>query len=117
MSPAGLFFAAAVFVSVCDLVARPPRGALQAVAVVAIVGLLSTLWAVRAVGLHAALAASAGTVREQWASVDDWLERRHNEDLSPRARALKAHLQDDAVIRHPARPPLREKWTRLFEVD
>ena len=117
MSPAGLFVAAAVFVSVCELVARPPRGALQAVAVVAIVGVLSTLWAVRAVGLHAALVASAGTVREQWASVDDWLERRHNEDLSPRARALKVHLQDDAVIRHPARPPLREKWTRLFEVD
>jgi hypothetical protein len=117
MSPAGLFFAAAVFVGVCDLVARPPRGALQAIAVVAVVGVLSTLWAVRAVGLHAALAASAGTVREQWASVDDWLEQSHNEDLSPRARALKTYLQDDAVIRHPARPPLREKWTRLFEVE
>ncbi|HEY6362181.1 MAG TPA: hypothetical protein VIX63_13805 [Vicinamibacterales bacterium] len=117
MSPAGVFFAAAVFVSVCDLVARPPRGAGQAIAVVAVVGMLSTLWAVRAVGLHAALAASAGSVREQWAYVDEWLERSHNEQLSPRARALKQHLQDDAVIRHPARPPLREKWTRLFEVE
>jgi hypothetical protein len=117
MSPAGVFFAAAVFVSVVDLVSQPRRGTLQAIAVVAVVATLSTLWAVRAVGLHAALAASAGQVRTQWADVDGWLEAGRNTDLTPRAQALKRHLQEDAVVRHPARPPIREKWTRLFEVE
>jgi hypothetical protein len=78
---------------------------------------LSTLWSVRAAGLHAGLSASAGLVRQQWAYVDDLLEERSNAGLSPRAEALKRHLQDDAVVRHPARPPLRERWTRLFEVE
>jgi hypothetical protein len=117
MSPAGLFFAAAVFVAVCDLVATPPAGALRGAAVVGFILVLSTLWSVRAAGLHAGLSASAGLVRQQWAYVDDLLEERSNAGLSPRAEALKRHLQDDAVVRHPARPPLRERWTRLFEVE
>ena len=117
MSPAGVFFAGAVFVSVCDLVSRAPQGALRAAALVIVVTVLSSLWAVRAIGVHAALLASANDVRQQWAYVDDWLEERHNTELSPRMRALKDQLQDDAVVRHPARPPLRAEWTRLFEVE
>jgi hypothetical protein len=117
MSPAGLFFAAAVFASVCDLIATPPRSTLRALAAVMVVAVLSTAWAVRAVGLHAALAASARQIRAQWAYVDDLIAVRSYGDLSPHALALKQQLQDDAVIHHPAQPPLREKWTRLFEVE
>ena len=117
MSPAGLFFAAAVYAAVCDLVATPSRSTWRGLGVVVMVALLSTTWALRAVGLHAALAASARQVRAQGAYVDDLIAMRSYGELSPHALALKQQLQDDAVIRHPARPPLRETWTRLFEVE
>jgi hypothetical protein len=70
------------------------------------------------VGLHAALDRTAGSVREQWAFVDEWLARTGSGGgLSPTSEALKQRLQDDANLRHPARPQLREELSRLFEVE
>ena len=78
---------------------------------------LSVSWSLRVIGLHAGLSWTAVKVREQWAYVDDWLANTGTRDLSPRDRALRDQLQDDAVRRHPAPPPLREELAWLFEVE
>lgn len=117
MSPAGLLQAAAVFVAVRDLVGRVPASTVRRVAVAALLLVLSTTWGIRAVGLHAALDRTAVSVREQWAFVDEWLARTGSTDLSPTPAALKQRLQDDANLRFPARPQLREELATLFEVD
>jgi hypothetical protein len=83
----------------------------------ALVLLLSCTWSIRAVGLHAALDYTAGSVREQWAYVDEWLVRTGSANISPSTAALKSRLQDDANLRHPARPQLRDEWAVWFEVD
>jgi hypothetical protein len=118
MSPAGLLQAAAVFVAVRDLVGRSPASSVRRIGVAVALLLLSTTWGIRAIGLHAALDRTAGSVREQWAFVDEWLARTGSGGgLSPTSEALKQQLQDDANLRHPARPQLREELSRLFEVE
>jgi hypothetical protein len=118
MSPAGLFFAAALFAAACDLLDRLPRADRRTAALaLSVLAVVSCTWAIRAVGIHAALARTGFQVREQWAYVDDWLARSGFHDMKPSERALLRHLRDDAVIRHPARPPIDERWTRLFEID
>lgn len=115
MAPAGVFFAVAVFVACRDLqLLSPQRRA--SLATLAVLTVLSTTWSVRAVGIHAALIRTSHDVHEQWAYVDEWLAQL-NFPMSPHVLALKQQLQDDAVIRHPASPLLRERWTRLFEVE
>jgi hypothetical protein len=117
ISPAGFFFAVAAFVAARDLVERlPARRAARTVALAACV-VLSVTWSIRAIGLHAGLSWTAVRVREQWAYVDDWFANTGRRELSPRSRALRDQLQDDAIRRHPAPPPLREELTRIFEVE
>ena len=116
MAPAGVFFAVAVFVACGDLVQRLSTQGRASLAILAVLTVLSTLWSIRAVGIHAALIRTSHDVHEQWAYVDDWLAQL-NFPMSPHVLALKQHLQDDAVVRHPASPLLRERWTRLFEVE
>jgi hypothetical protein len=117
MSPAGVFFAAAVYVACRDVVQRPSWPSRTVLAfTLAWLTVLSCSWAIRAVGIHANLARAAVRVREQWAYVDDWLVRRGSV-LNPREAALKHQLQNDAVLRHPMKPTVREEWTRLFDID
>jgi hypothetical protein len=117
ISPAGFFYAIAAFVAARDAVERLPARRAARAAALAVCVVLSVSWSLRAIGLHAALSWTAIKVREQWAYVDDWLANTGTRDLSPRSRALRDQLQDDAVRRHPAPLPLREELTRLFEVD
>jgi hypothetical protein len=117
LSPAGMFFAVAAFVGVQDLAESLPARRLARAAALTVCVVLSVTWSMRMIGLHAGLSWTAVKVREQWAYVDDWLAGTGARDLSPRSRALRDQLQGDAVWRHPAPPPLREKWTRLFEVE
>jgi hypothetical protein len=115
MSPAGALLAAAVYVALADGVEAAARTGARALPVV-VVALLSTGWAIRAVGIHAALARTAFEVREQWASIDEYIPRWRDE-LSPAELALKRQLQNEAILYHPGGPPLREAWTRLFDTD
>lgn len=118
MSPAGLFFAWALFVAVCSLLDGLPRiDRSRAVVAAVVLAVLSCTWAIRAAGIHAALARTAFVVREQWTYVDDWLARSGFRDLSPAALALKQQLQDDAVVRHPPTPQIAERWTVLFDIE
>jgi hypothetical protein len=118
MSPAGLLYAAAVYVAVRDLVQRPASSTAARLAVAAVVLVLSVTWAIRSVGLHAALDRTAGSVREEWADVEQRLVRMGRASgvsLSP--TGLARQLQDDANLRHPSRPQLRDELTTLFEID
>jgi hypothetical protein len=117
MSAAGFFFAAALLAAASELFeSLAQRRWRTAAAGWAIVAVLSSAWAVRLVGVHAALAATAVNVREQWANVDDWIARQIG-PLDARGVRLKHRLQDDAVVRFPVRPPLRDKWILLFDVE
>lgn len=115
MAPAGVFYAAAVFVACRRVLEQPsPRALGRAVTVMGL-AVLSSTWAIRAVGIHAALADTAVEVREQWVYVDEWIVSRRL-PMTPVAKALKQQLQRDAVLNHPGPPLLLERWTRLFEM-
>ena len=117
ISPAGMFLAAAVFAACTDLVDRLPamtRGA--RVATLVLLTVVSCTWAVRMVGLHAALADQAQTVRNQWAYFDEQFAPRY--DMSdPNTESLKRRLQEDAVVTHPSFPPLFDRWLVLFDIE
>jgi hypothetical protein len=115
LSPAGAFFALALAVAarhfIESIVAMPAR---RAVAAMLVVGVLSTAWSFRAVGAHLGVRSAAAALRGEWAYVDLWLERKSQVPHDPFAVALKDHLQDDAVRRHPLRPMLSHRWLRWF---
>jgi hypothetical protein len=118
MSPAGAFFAVAVFAAVRHQVTRMPTSRSAAALWVAALMVLSTTWGIRYVGLHADLRRAEVKVRNEWAYVETWLLRQPLEAMGPAAVALKNELREDAVVRHPARPLLPERpWTRIFEVN
>jgi hypothetical protein len=78
---------------------------------------VSTTWSIRAIGLHAALIQTSAQVREQWAYIDDYLAEVGYNPPPPHVEALKRQLQDDAIVKHPARALLRDEWSRFFEVE
>jgi len=115
MSPAGFFHAAAVGVAGAHLVERSATAARGALVRAVLVGaVLSTLWGARLIGIHVALNQMGLEVRDQWAYVDEFLERRNIRTLTPRQEALKRQLQEDALRREPAPAPLRNEWVRAF---
>ncbi len=123
MSPAGFFWAAALVVAVRHFVdgltgERWSRlSAVGRASALSVLCLLSTTWALRAVGLHAALTQTAYEVREQWAYADRTLMPPGSAPMPPKAAALKTRLQQEAIFDRPGKPPLRDEWTRLFEIE
>lgn len=117
ISPAGFFFAAAVFVAVRHLLAALSDRSRPAIVVACLVFLtVSSTWAVRWVGIHAALDATAAKYRQQWAGIDELLPRMRS-TLTPDERAIRDTLQDEAVRQFPMKPVLRDEWTGLFDID
>jgi hypothetical protein len=117
MSPAGVLYAAAVFVAARDLVISiPARTRLGAATASLVLLLLSSTWAVRWVGVHAALDRSAMDYRTQWARVDEIMPRMRA-SLTPAEKMLRDRLVDDAIRRVPARTGMRDEWTELFDTD
>lgn len=118
MSPAGFFFAGAVFVAIRDLIERTSSASRLAIAGAAVILLaVSVTWGVRAAGLHAALIQTSAQVREEWTDIDDYLAQVGYDPPPPHVKALARKLQHDAVVSQPARPTLRDEWARFFEVD
>ncbi len=117
VSPAGMFYAAALFVAVRSLL-EPARVRTLGVAVALIVPLLivSTGWTLRAAGLVASMRATAFVNRGDWAVADEYLQHNRPEwrERHPDAERLFFALQDD-VIRRPV-PQLYEtpRWTRRW---
>ena len=118
VSPAGAFYAAAVFVAARHVL--PSRLAVpawrSAVATAACL-LLASTWGVRAVGQHLNLRESGRKVRSEWAYAEDWFARQGLTIDKPRDVALLRHLQRDAIFTHPAPPRLPLVDHEIFDVD
>jgi hypothetical protein len=99
MSPAGAFYAVAVGVALRDLLGRAsayrpaPAAALALLLVV-----LSSAWALRAVGLHLLLRDSGREIRDEWAYA---AVEHDGQTTGNRAQAaLRERLLADAILRH-----------------
>lgn len=106
MSTAGVFYAVAVFAAARELLGQcrqAPRRAYAASALVLVLGVASLTWTIRAVGLHYHMYYSAYYLRNEWATVDDWLREQHVE-TTDQGRVLVQSLRA-AAIRMPARNP------------
>jgi len=106
MSPAGTFFAVAVFAAARGLIrgGAGPRRPWTYAAVLVCSLLLGTTWAVRSVSLHRHLREMARKVRTEWVYADDWFARERI-DLTPvAAQTLLRRLRDDAINRQPPVP-------------
>lgn len=115
MSAAGAFFALAVAVAARDLVLTASPGLVSRAAAGLVLVILSTAWSVRAAAIHLAIRDSALDVRNEWALVDEWLERERPEGLTAAASALKTKLQDEAIVGHPAPPGIDPDWWAIFD--
>jgi hypothetical protein len=108
MSPAGAFLALAVFASARHAIGRIPtrlstRAAVTIVVACAIVG---AAWASRMAGAYLGLRVVASADRTEWAYAEHAF-RRDGVTLDPDATNLFEHLRRDALLIHPAPPPIR----------
>jgi len=115
MSPAGAFYALAVTVACRALISEAPRAAAATIVLALVMASMSAAWAVRAVAVQVAVRQSGMAVREQWAYLDQWLEREGKTLSDPGALALRRQLQDDAIVRHPGKPALAGDWMKWLE--
>ncbi len=118
MSPAGAFLAVAAFVAARSLFgslsAQPSRRrAVLAVACCAVVG---TAWASRAAGTYLGLRDVAYDLRTEWAYAEGDLDK-EGTTLDPHATRLFVQLRDDALLAHPAPPPLRVSFARMVGLE
>jgi hypothetical protein len=107
MSPAGAFFAAATFVAARAALARLPERLPIGAAALMVTGCLvvSTGWAIRALGIHLTLRAAAHVERNDWAYAESTF-REEGVTLTARDRVLFDALRDDALVVHRAPPGL-----------
>ncbi|MEQ1897388.1 MAG: hypothetical protein ABL971_08385 [Vicinamibacterales bacterium] len=110
MSPAGGFFALAVFAAARNVLPPAPSSTMvRSVAPLAACAVLSIAWSVRLVGVHVELWVAARDVRTQWAYVHEWIAQQHLDVSAPRSRDLLQALRNDALLTQPAASEL--KWT------
>jgi hypothetical protein len=84
-------------------------------ATLALVLLVSGGWAVRAVGLDYQMHQMAHDVRNEWVTVDAWLERQQAAPSTAAGRALVHELREDALNRVAGNPyGLALQGTRVF---
>ena len=106
MSPAGAFSAVAGAVAVANLLASlEQRRTVPAIAVALGVAVLSACWSIRTVGADWNLRRYAFVVRNEWVTLDDWIERNRIE-TTPARLALAHALQEDALLRRRVPVPL-----------
>jgi hypothetical protein len=111
MSSAGACYALVAFWAVRDQLIRVrPSGA--AVAMAAVLLAVSSLWAVRVIGVHHVLRTQAFAFHNDWAAV-----RYHLPD-NPAARRLVTALRADALSRPVVNPWFVPRWAdRVFDID
>jgi hypothetical protein len=118
MSPAGLFFAVAVYVAARRVLPRwvhHVRTPVAAGALVLCLTLAST-WAIRSIGIHVRLRTYADSVRREWIEAESRLSR-EGVRLNDRDRALLHHLRFDAIYARPVPPHLPLARLSLFDED
>lgn len=109
MSPAGIFYALAVFASVRDI-STADHG--RTVGGWLLVGLLiaSAGWTLRAAGTHFRIHQIAFSDRQQWLDVDLWLAQQRASPTNDGQRRLVERLRDDAIGRAGVQPALVPAW-------
>ena len=120
MSPAGVFYALAAFAAFRQLIVTFPAAlsANRRAATALLIAIVAAGWSVRLVGIHYLLRSTAGTVRTEWAFVDDWQERNKVTIASPDQQQLKQTLYDDAIWRRPEPPHVALGWAdRVFDTQ
>jgi hypothetical protein len=118
LSPAGIFFAVALAVGARHLLESASGAAeWRRVLLAILLAVLSTTWALRAVGVHLAVRASADKVRNEWAYVDDGPEALRLAPTGTLAIELKRRLQDEAIVKHPARTSTLGSWVEWFDAE
>ena len=118
MSPAGVFYALAAFAAVRHIVTFPQASSVRQAAIAVLMVVVAGGWSVRLVGIHYLLRSTAGTVRTEWAFVDNWQARNQITIASPERVRLKQTLYDDAIWRRPAPPRVDLRWgDRVFDTQ
>jgi hypothetical protein len=120
MGPAGVFYAMAACVAATALIHTiehiGPVDTRRAIVVAGLVALTSSIWLLRAAGLHYQMHVMASSNRNEWVYVDDWLERQNAAPKNDAGRALVRGLREDALERFTVNPyllsPRLEQWFR-----
>jgi hypothetical protein len=118
MSPAGVFYAAALFIAVRHVVAEAllhARGrALGAAAALALV--LAATWTARDVVAHVNVRVAALKVRTEWVDAQGWVARQ-GIALEPGDAQLLQYLRNDAIMKRAQDPPRALIEARFLDVD
>lgn len=118
MSPAGLFYAAALFVSARYVLGSQEArtGAIRAAAVAAMCLALGVTWSIRQVGIYLNVREAAYKTRNDWGYTDvgSWLDEQGVDDRSGAERLFRI-LQGD-VIRQTPPPQLRPSASKIFDI-
>jgi hypothetical protein len=115
MSPAGAFFALALGASASHAIDAASRsGVFRQAAIALVLLVVACTWSFRVAAAHLELRVSAAKTRNEWAYVDQWLER-ERQNPTGRAAELKNQLQAEALFRRPAPVPLTGDWLEWFE--
>ncbi len=115
MSPAGVFFALAVFSASRHWFVH--AAARRRVATVMLFAVLTGGWAYRVAGNHYNLRWTAAEQRAMWVTVDTWLERQRISLARPEAHELRDALRADALRNHPTPYQPASAWMRWFDID
>ena len=117
MSPAGMFYAIALYIAVRDLLDRMrPQTSAAALWVAVPLFVLSTGWSLRAVTLAQTLRSSAFVNRNDWAAAEErqdevraqWRQRHRD------AERLVRQLRDEVVHTPVPQPYTTPRWTRTW---
>jgi hypothetical protein len=108
LGPAGVFLAAATAAAGRRLLAAIPLRlpTVRAVALVAAMAIVTSAWSLRALGLFSQLRRAAVTERLDWAYIESDIAEGVVQVTGPEARRLMEKLRHEALIAHPAPPPL-----------
>ena len=114
LSVAGVFIAAAAYVAMREAVGALTARAWRPLSFrgVAVLTGLSSMWAVKFIGIHHSVRKESISVRKEWAQVDRWLERQEIVLDTPAKRRVKEMLETDALNREPVAPWPVLPWSR-----
>lgn len=117
MSTAGVFYALAAFAAARAALARfapNPRRPLAVATMAVLLLLASSTWAIRATGLHYHMYYSGYYLRNEWATVEDWLREQQIEvkssEGSQLVEALRAHALEMPMLNPYFLPRWAERW-------
>jgi hypothetical protein len=111
MSPAGAFFAVALFVALGDALSLlASQGVATRAAVVALTAVIGVSWALRFAAVPVSLSATAGRVRTEWAYAEDYLSHQNIDRRDARSQRLLKRLRDDAIYTYAPAPPVAGHW-------